>query len=398
MKRITVPLSWERTMLKHFTILSCCGLLLTLASAGRGEGLAKKPAQPEVEVVFCLDTTGSMTGLIDAAKKKIWSISNQIAAGKPTPHLKIGLVAYRDRGDAYITKVIDLTDDLDKVHGDLMGFQAQGGGDFPESVNQALYDAVHKIHWSNDKKTLKMIFLVGDAPPHMDYPDDVKYPQTCKEAVKRDIIINTVQCGNHPETQKYWKEICRLAEGSYVQIDAHGGPIQVVRTPYDADLAKINAKMAATTVPYGSLRLQKEAKRQAEAARALPASAAADRAGFYGASGRGGAIATYDLLDAVKSGKVRLKDLKKEELPPAMQKLTLKQQEEYLKKVEQERKELTRKAAELNQKRNAYLAEKQAEELKGRGRDSFDGQVLRILARQAARSGIHYENVEEKKK
>src|SRR5947209_16830776 len=153
------------------------GLLLlavaAFATVGRADGPpAKAPApRPEVEVVFCLDTTGSMGGLINAAKQKIWSICNQIAGGTPTPRVRVGLVAYRDRGDAYVTKVFDLTDDLDAIHGHLMGFQAQGGGDFPESVNQALYDAVTQVKWSTDKKTLKMIFLVGDAPPHMDYKE-----------------------------------------------------------------------------------------------------------------------------------------------------------------------------------------------------------------------------------
>ncbi len=108
----------------------------------------------------------------------------------------MGLVAYRDKGDEYITKVIDLTDDLDAIHGHLKKFVASGGGDEPEHVNQALHDAVHKIKWSTDKKTLRIIFLVGDAPPHMDYNDDVKYPETCKKAVEKGIIINTIQCGN----------------------------------------------------------------------------------------------------------------------------------------------------------------------------------------------------------
>src|SRR6266446_1989275 len=112
----------------------------------------KGKARPKIEVVFCLDTTGSMGGLIEGAKAKIWSICNQIAGGKPTPDLKVGLVAYRDRGDQYITKVFDLTDDLDAIHGHLKGFTANGGGDAPESVNQALDDAVHKIKWSTDKK------------------------------------------------------------------------------------------------------------------------------------------------------------------------------------------------------------------------------------------------------
>src|SRR5947199_1939189 len=115
-----------------------CGAALAWAASARpapaqearqGEGKADK--QPTVEVVFCLDTTGSMGGLIDAAKKKVWSICNQIAAGKPTPRLRVGLVAFRDRGDAYVTKVFDLTDDLDSVYANLMGFKAEGGGDFP---------------------------------------------------------------------------------------------------------------------------------------------------------------------------------------------------------------------------------------------------------------------------
>src|SRR5437870_732818 len=92
----------------NFTRIALAGLLLTAASlCARADEPAPKPARPEVEVVFCLDTTGSMGGLIDAAKKKIWSISNQISSGNPTPHVKIGLVAFRDRGDDYITKVFD---------------------------------------------------------------------------------------------------------------------------------------------------------------------------------------------------------------------------------------------------------------------------------------------------
>src|SRR4249919_2536157 len=98
----------------------------------------RKDSKPQVEVVFCLDTTGSMGGLIEGAKQKIWSIVNQIASGRPIPEVKVGLLAYRDRGDAYITKLFELTTDLDEVHKNLKGFKAEAGGDTPESVNQAL--------------------------------------------------------------------------------------------------------------------------------------------------------------------------------------------------------------------------------------------------------------------
>jgi Mg-chelatase subunit ChlD len=223
--------------------------LLGPAAAPAAPEAAKK--RPKVEVVFCLDTTGSMGGLIEGAKQKIWSISNQIANGKPTPDLRVGLVAYRDRGDAYITQVFDLTDDLDAVHGNLKKFQAAGGGDAPESVNQALDDAVHKVKWSSDKDTLRIIFLVGDAPPHMDYPDDVKYPETCKKAVTQGIIINTVQCGGDPECTKIWKDICVKAEGSYVQIPQDGGVAAAPATPFDKDLAAINTELARSTLAFG---------------------------------------------------------------------------------------------------------------------------------------------------
>src|SRR3954467_1565146 len=176
-------------MIRRQFLLAAVTASFALVPSGQADEKKAPTTKPKVEVVFCLDTTGSMGGLIDGAKAKIWSISNQIASGKPTPDLKIGLVAYRDKTDAYVTKVFDLSDDLDAIHGHLKSFQAQGGGDGPESVNQALADAVHKIKWSTDKKSLRIIFLVGDAPPHMDYRDDVKYSDTCQKAATRGILI-----------------------------------------------------------------------------------------------------------------------------------------------------------------------------------------------------------------
>jgi Mg-chelatase subunit ChlD len=377
--------------------LACAGLLAVAGLAFAGGDAAKNPQKPQVEVVFCLDTTGSMGGLIDAAKQKIWSMCNQIAGGKPTPELKVGLVAYRDRGakEEYVTKVFDLTADLDAIHTQLMSFRAAGGGDFPESVNQALNEAVTKITWSKNKKTLKIIFLVGDAPPHMDYPDDVKYPDTCKLAVKNDIIINTIQCGTHADTKKFWQEICRLAEGSYVQIDQRGGPVVTVATPYDADLAKINAELARTTLVYGRPEMRSNAKGNLAKAAGLPAPVAADRAGY---AGRTGMAASYDLLDNIKNGKVKLEKLKKEELPEELQKLTLDEQRAYLDKLDKRRSELLKEAGELDKKRGAFITKKLAADDKNRARDSFDNQVLRVLEQQARRVNIQYATDENKEK
>src|SRR4029077_3038680 len=76
-------------------------------------------AKPRIEVCFVLDTTGSMGGLIEGAKKKIWSITKKMISAKPTPELKLGLIGYRDRGDEYVTKSFQLTDDIDSIYGHL---------------------------------------------------------------------------------------------------------------------------------------------------------------------------------------------------------------------------------------------------------------------------------------
>ena len=349
---------------------------------------ADKPAaakRPKVEVVFCLDTTGSMGGLIDGAKAKVWAICNQIAGGKPTPDLKVGLVAYRDKGDDYITKVVDLTDDLDKIHAQLKTFQAAGGGDTPEHVNKALYDAVHGIKWSDDQKTLKIIFLVGDAPPHMDYTDDVKYPVTCKKAVEKGIIINTIQCGTDADCAKAWRDIALKSEGSFAAIPQNGGVVAIA-TPFDAELVKINTELTKTVLVWGNRAQQVADGMKNEASLGLKAESAASRVAYQAKNAQ---ASSYCLLDSIKQGKVKLADVKKDELPEALKKLTAKEQQEYLDKLDKKRAELNKQVLDLDKKREQFVAKKRAEDAKT-GKSSFDSNVLEILRKQAKKYDIGY--------
>ena len=207
-------------------------------------------SRPVVDVVFVLDTTGSMSGLIQAAKDKIWSIASTMASAQPVPELRIGLVAYRDRGDAYVTHRVDLSDDLDSVYAALMDFQAGGGGDTPESVNRALYEAVHDMSWSEKEQAYQVIFLVGDAPPHMDY-NEMQYPAIVAAANERGIVINTIQCGDLPTTIGPWTAIANLGQGSFFQVEQNGNAV-AFESPYDAEIAKLSAKLDATRLYYGS--------------------------------------------------------------------------------------------------------------------------------------------------
>ncbi len=337
----------------------------------------------DVEVVFCIDTTGSMGGLLRGAQEKIWAICNQVAGGKPVPTLKVGLVAYRDKGDQYITRVTDLSRDLDSIHKELMGLQAAGGGDTPESVNQGLDDAVNRIKWSTDRKTLRIIFLVGDAPPHMDYTDDVKYPVTCKKAVEKGIIINTIQCGADPQCTRYWKDIAAKAGGEYVAIPQTGG-VRVVATPFDEQLATLVGKLMDTALIYGNEFQKQAGQRMLLLAKNLRGPMAADRAAF---AAKSKTINPYDLLDAIRMKRVKLEDVRFNDLPAALQKLrTLDERRAHLARVAARRQELQSEALELERKRAEHIRTG----LKGAGKDSFDGQVLGVLRKQARKFDIEY--------
>jgi hypothetical protein len=366
-------------------LLVATGILLGCSPFTRA-ALLPAPERPRVEVVFCLDTTGSMSGLIAAAKAKIWSISNQIASGKPTPELKIGLIGYRDRKDAYITQVFALTEDLDAVHANLKKFSATGGGDGPESVNQALNEAVTRIKWSKDNKVLKIIFLVGDAPPHMDYPDDVKYPVTCQLAVKQNIIINTVQCGTWEEATKVWKDIAVKSEGSYVAIPRDGGDVAVVTTPFDKRLAELNTRLCKTVLCFGSVEQQRADMRKNKDAERLTTTAAASRIAYQAKNAQ---VSSFDLIDNIHRGRVQLEKLKKEELPRQLQGKTLKEQKKILSEMEKEREKLRKEVIKLDRDRADYIAKKKAELSKKQGA-SFDGEVLEVLRAQAKKFEIKY--------
>ncbi len=372
-------------------------LALTLAAAGwhlagwgsPAAGAEAAKLKPKVEVCFVLDTTGSMTGLIEGAKQKIWSIANQMASAKPTPEIRIGLIGYRDRGDEYVTRAYDLTNDIDAVYGHLQSFRAGGGGDMPESVNEALQEAVQKMTWSADKKALKIIFLVGDAPPHMDYADGPKYPQVCQEAARKDLIINTVQCGNIPETAPIWKEIAQLSEGSYAAI-AQSGNMALVATPMDGELAELNRKLGGTLVAYGLEPARRSIKAKQAASEAAPAAVAAERLSF---NMRAGVVVQGDgeLLDSLSKGDVKLESVEKDKLPPEMQKLDDKELRAEIDKKQKERAELQARIQKLGQERERYLQEEQKRlAAKGAG-DSFDEKVSAAIQAQAARKGIVYD-------
>jgi len=269
------------------------------------------------------------------------------------------------------------------VYRELMSFNADGGGDTPEHVNKALHDAVHEISWSDDIETLKIVFLVGDAPPHVDYDDGFDYETVCMDAVIDNIVINAVQCGDMFETAGYWDEIARLGEGEYTSVEQSGG-MRMIPTPMDDELAALSDELHDTVVFWGEEEEREYAAAGMGELAKLDAPMAAERAAYKASSGR---MSDRDLIDAVSAGDVSLGDLEPDMLPDELEGMSEDEIREYVEEQEAKRGVIEEKIADLSRERDAYIADKLAD---AGADDSFDAQVLKMIRAQAAAKGIAY--------
>ena len=345
---------------RFIVIAAVCGLSfsnLTAGDASSRHHCIKQP-RPRMEVVFVLDTTGSMSGMIAGAKQKVWAIANKLKSAQPTPEIRFGLVGYRDRGDAYVAKVFGLNANLDEVYTNLYALEADGGGDEPESVNEALYRAVRDLQWSTDPGVLRVIFLVGDARPHMDYQDDVKYRKTCQLANEQRILINTLQCGNLGGTEQVWREVAALTNGTYAAILQDGGS-EKITTAYDEEIMRLNLKLDATVILFGSKTEQASAAANKALLSRMAPEAVADRSSFLGKSEPGAVMSGKgDLVVEVMNGRQQLDTLDVKQLDPKLQAMPEDERKELIVKKVAERRALQAKLTELVAKRDADVADK----------------------------------------
>ncbi|HKQ75151.1 MAG TPA: vWA domain-containing protein [Blastocatellia bacterium] len=341
-----------------------------------------------LEMVFALDTTGSMGGLLEGAKQRIWGIVNEVMQSGERPNVRVGLVAYRDRGDRYVTEVFPVTDNLDAVYTTLMDYRAEGGGDTPENVRRALAQAVHKAGWARQSDRIaQVVFLVGDAPPHNDYQDEPDTKTTAVEAKRNGMIVNAIQCGNLQGTKEVWQEIAQYGGGRYFAIPQDSGVVAIV-TPYDEKLGALSSQLGGTYLAYGRAEAQLAAKAmQAETedkiARRAPAAAQADRA-------MNKAINTSmsysgDFLQSLENGTVKLEDVKPEELPEELRSLSPTDRKQEIEKRQAQRKQIRAEITQLSKDREEFIKKERA---KSGARNSFDSVVAEALKEQLKAKGF----------
>jgi hypothetical protein len=280
---------------------------------------------------------------------------------------------------------------MDTVYEQLKTFQAAGGGDRPEHVGQALGEAVERMQWSPGQEVMRVIFIVGDAPPQQ-YDDGWDARTWAKEAARRGIIINTIRCGGLASAGVAFREIAALGQGSFATIDQTGGMVAIA-TPYDAEIEVLNRKLAGTLVYGGKTKERSKAKAKVRTLETLDADSAANRVQYLKKSGRraeqGLALKTKgaaqpDVEDLVMVPH-RLDTLNADELPMRLRSLSKGEQKRFLKKQARKRRALERKLSKLADKREAYIRREAPDK-----RDAFDSEVMAKLSTQAKRFGLTF--------
>jgi hypothetical protein len=234
-------------------------IVLFCLTAGPVLSVESENQTPQLDLVFVIDTTGSMSDEIREVKMHIRNVINELINGTPRPDVRIGFVLYRDYPDQekeYVYKLYPFTKDIDVVLEYIEEFQAYGGGDYEEVVTIGLDVAIHDLEWRvNDNKTpsmqfmyydenqhpvyyitpvefegvllKKMIFLIGDASPRTrpydnsqeEYHPLPQYTENIDDAKEKDIIIFTISCsGMNAEGNAIWEEIAEQTNGRFEEL------------------------------------------------------------------------------------------------------------------------------------------------------------------------------------
>ena len=179
------------------------------------------PARVPLDVLFLLDATGSMSDEIDQIKSTLLSISSRISDLPSNPDLRFGMVAYRDRDDEFVTRVYHFESDIQNFLNSIREVEANGGGDEPESLNEALHVAVGEPEWRPN--AIRLMFLIADAPPHLDYAQDYDYAVEMVEANRQGIkIFPIASSGLNAQGEYIFRQIAVHTMGRFLFI-LYGG-------------------------------------------------------------------------------------------------------------------------------------------------------------------------------
>ncbi|MFO0830530.1 MAG: vWA domain-containing protein [Phycisphaerales bacterium] len=355
--------------------------------------------RPVVRIAILLDTSNSMDGLIAQAKSQVWSIVNRFGrscrAGA-RPDLRIALYEYGNNSikpsEGYIRQVLPFTTDLDLLSEKLFGLTTNGGEEFCGAV---IKRAIADLDWAKRPGDLSMVVIAGNEPFTQ---GDVHYSEAIADALTKGVKINTIFCGNRQEgVATKWVDGAVLGRGTFGNIDQNA-PLDTCATPYDDEIVRLGSEINITYIPYGRDGETGQARQTAmdEKNMAVPG-AAPERAASKASGGGQYRNGNWDLVDAVKEGRIQLKDMDERDLPADMQKMNATDREKHLKDMLARRDEISRRIAELNKQRMTFIEQdkaKKAGEVRATGRQAeqtLGDALLAAIDKQATDEGYEFE-------
>ena len=350
--------------------------------------LSKEVNKNNIQLAILLDTSNSMDGLIDQAKTQLWKIVNELARsqkGGEEINLHVALYEYGNdeltSENGYIRKVTSLTNDLDLISDELFRLKTNGGSEYCGTVIKA---AVNDLKWNKNNDDLKIIVIAGNEPFTQ---GNIDFRNSCKEAISKGIIVNTIFCGDYSDgINTSWKEGADLADGKYMNIDQNQAIVHI-DAPQDNELVKLGQQLNETYIAYGSQGKKYKERQEAQDSYSMELSpsvmaqrATAKASGQYKNT-------QWDLVDAEEEGVINLDEIEKDQLPDNLKNMNEEELKNYVAEMKGKREQLQKRINELNEARRKYVAEKQLDNQD----NTFDSELIKALKDQAKKKNFEFQ-------
>jgi hypothetical protein len=344
---------------------------------------AKSQEKRHVDVVIALDVSGSMSGLIESAKQRLWDIVNELGRAQPQPELRLAILSFGRPSygaeTGYVRIDLPFTSDLDAVNETLFAFGTDGGDEY---VARAVSTSVNELAWSSDPDALQIIFVAGNEAATQD--PQISVQTATRGAIDAGIIVNTIYCGSDNDSDATgWRDVAALTNGLYASIDMNSAAVANISTPMDGKLAELNQELNRTYLAYGIAGQRRRDNQLEQDANAGLMSDAALASRVVSKAGALYESSQWDLVDAVKDGK-RLDEIELEELPEEMQTMSDDERLTYVSDQAEKRETLQAKIGDLDKERRAYIERERSSraEAEKKGLDEVMQEGLRTLAEE----------------
>ena len=343
-----------------------------------------------IQVALLLDTSGSMSGLIEQAKSQLWQILNTLAnTEKENEETKLEIALYQYGSPTYgkrarqIKQLSGFTTDMDLISKKLFALGTAGGEEY---CGEVITTSISELEWGKDDSNFKMIYIAGNEPFTQ---GPINYAQACQLAKKQDITVNTIFCGTYQEgVQTMWKQGAQLTDGEYMNID-HNQTTVYIETPYDKKINELNQKLNETYIPYGNTGKMKKENQTKQDSNAFGYSSANAAERAYFKSSKKYKAESWDLVDAYEKDKEVIKNIQVETLSDSLQTLSVEELEVKIKLIRGNRASIQNEIQSLNSQRLIHIENNSKESAEG---SNLKKSIENSVEKQAKKKGYKVKN------